>query len=193
MSRKIALCAMLILLLASVAGAQIVDPPAPPAVILAGKPEGACLAFTQKFYVWYLALDQEPKQVPASVIALKQRRANFHSELLRLLAEDYAASAKVKDEIVGLDFDPIMNTQDPADHYLARKVTKRGKSYFVEVFGVIKGKRNGTPDVIPELVQSGKQWVFVNFHYPAVGKHQAKSDLLGVLKELRVDRARNHR
>jgi hypothetical protein len=107
--------------------------------------------------------------------------------------EDAAASAKSKDEIVGLDFDPILNSQDPAKHYVASHPTHRGKSFFVEVRGITDGKKGAAADVMPELVQSGKSWVFVNFLYPASGKDQPKSDLLGVLKQLRDDRAKPHK
>jgi len=153
----------------------------------AGPPpmEHSCRAAVQEFYNWYLPRLMREVRTPAMTQALNARSQNFSAELHRRLAEDTAAAAKSPDEIVGLDFEPFVNSQDPAPRYVAKRSYRAGKGLWVEVHGVIDGKESEDPDVIPELILSRGHWVFVNFHYPAQEAGGARSNLLGVLKELR--------
>src|ERR1044071_9727129 len=83
--------------------------------------EAACRRFVGEFYAWYIAHSKH--QVPLD-LALKRKRANFSAELVRRLNEDRAASAKSPGEIVGLEFDPVLNSQDLAEKYVPDKVTE---------------------------------------------------------------------
>jgi hypothetical protein len=114
---------------------------------------------------------------------LTDRATSLASELLRALEADSAAEANATEGVVGLDFDPFLNTQDPDDHYVVRTTTRRGKRYFVDVYSVRSGKRSEKPDVIAELTRVRGSWVFVNFHYPNI-----PTDLLRVLRALRQSR-----
>lgn len=149
----------------------------------AADPESAaCSKFVGEFYTWYLA---HGKNADPLRVALKTKKSNFSSELVKRLNEDYKAAAKSPGEIVGLDFDPVLNSQDFADKYVPGKVTKKGSHYLVEVFGVTGGKRGEVADVIPELQKVGGRWVFTNFIY----RHDGKTDdLLSILKKLKADR-----
>ncbi|HRF60201.1 MAG TPA: DUF3828 domain-containing protein [Fimbriimonadaceae bacterium] len=142
----------------------------------------SCLKFVNDFYAGYLA---SGKNADPLRLALKEKGSNFSKELVQRLNEDYRAAAKSPDEIVGLDFDPVLNGQDFADKYVATKVTKKGNRYLVEVFAVYGGKRDSKPAVIPELQRSGSRWVFMNFHYP---DHPKPDNLLNILKRLKADR-----
>jgi len=140
--------------------------------------------FAQEFYSWYVPIALNGSSVAASDIALKKRSSAFGPELRQALKEDSAAQAKSPGEIVGLDFDPILNSQDPEDRYEVGKVTRKGDSYWVEVYGVRSGKRIEPPAVLAELVRKNGHWTFVNFHYPG----PYGNDLLSILKLLREDR-----
>lgn len=105
------------------------------------------------------------------------------SELARALKEDFEAQSREKDEIVGIDYDPFLNSQDPCERYEVGKATRQGANYRVEVYAVCGGKKHDKPDVIAELAPKGGSWVFANFHYPG-----ENTDLLRVLKELRQQR-----
>lgn len=164
-----------------------------PAKTPASSKEIVCRKAVQEFYDWYLSHLMREAPTPAMTRELNARTRNFSAELRGHLAEDSAAAAKSPDEIVGLDFDPFVNSQDPAPRYVARKTYRAGKGYWVEVHGVIEGKVSEVPDVIPELVLSRGHWMFVNFHYPAQGADGVRSDLLGVLKLLREDRGKSAR
>ncbi|MBX9688707.1 MAG: YbjP/YqhG family protein [Candidatus Obscuribacterales bacterium] len=146
----------------------------------------ACKTFVQDFYNWYFAKTTSPipKNSSPLDIALKLKKDAFSPELLRQLKADIDAQTKVPDEIVGLDFDPILNTQSQADRYQVGNVTAKGKSFLVEVYGFWDKKKSPKPDVIPELISKDGKWQFVNFRY----QNSGDSDLLSVLKTLRAER-----
>ncbi len=135
--------------------------------------------FVQNFYNWYVTIAQKSN---ASDLAIKRKGSFFSPELSQALLEDSAAQAKVSELIVGIDWDPFLNSQDPEDHYLIGKVTKKGDRFFVCVHGVRSGQKRTEPDVIAELMKKDNSWLFVNFHNPG------KGDLLSSLKNLRKAR-----
>jgi len=146
----------------------------------------SCQTFVQSFYNWYILKSNAPpgKSSPME-IALKTRGDAFSPELSKRLKEDVDASAKSPGEIVGLDFDPILNTQVDLQRCTAEKVTSRGNSFFVDVYVFLNGKKETKPNIQPELIQSKGKWQFVNFHYNVDNK---PDDLLHILKTLRDER-----
>lgn len=150
--------------------------------------EAACRRAVQEFYDWYLPRLMREVRVTAREQALNARPQNFSAELHRGLAEDLAAAKKNPDEIVGLDFEPLVNSQDPAAKYVAKKVSRAGKGYRVEVHAVVDGKASEHPDVIAEVVLQKGHWTFVNFHYPSEDAKEPGTDLLKLLRQLKEDR-----
>ena len=149
---------------------------------------GSCKRFVQEFYDWYVpnALDMNLRS-RASDYALKRRPGSFDSELARALRQDSEAQDRSA-ELVGLDFDPFLNAQDPRERYIVGNVTVRNNRYWVEVYAVTAGTRSKSVDVVPELVLRNGHWRFLNFHY---GKtYPNGEDLLSLLKRLRLDRQR---
>lgn len=156
----------------------------------AGVPEKSkqsCASFVQAFYDWYLPRARKEDFIQR---ALEHRKSSFSPELARAVREDYAAAAKVPDEIVGLDFDPFLNTQDPARRYATGRVDLKGGRCWVSVYGMNHGKRSAEPDVTPELAKRNGQWIFVNFHYPAPSCSRC-DNLLSLLDRLRRERERS--
>jgi hypothetical protein len=141
----------------------------------------ACRIFVQGFYDWYLRKDATMD------LALKEKRDAFSPELVRLLRDDRDAQSKAEGEIVGLDFDPFLNSQDPSKRYVAGKVTRKGESYWIEVW--VSGSEK--PVVWPELVSKGGRWLFVNFHYEKDPQNPMNENLLSILKVLRADRSKH--
>jgi hypothetical protein len=140
----------------------------------------SCRRFTQAFYDWYVPLTQKWE------IALQRKADMFNPDLLRALKIDSQAQARAKGELVGIDFDPFVGSQDPAGHYEARRVTWKGDRCSVEVWGASPtdtASKSGKPDVVAELAQEKGHWQFLNFHYPDL-----KTDLLSVLAQLRKER-----
>jgi hypothetical protein len=138
--------------------------------------------FVQQFYSWYLPQAGAGERWD---FVLKDRSSVFTPELARALREDSVAQAKVQGEIVGLDFDPFLASQDPCERYEAGSAVAKRASYWVSVYGVCSGKRHDKADVVAEVIRKDDRWVFVNFHYSKDG------NLLAVLKTLREDRGKS--
>lgn len=138
--------------------------------------------FVQGFYDWYVPRALNSRSTPAWSTAVKEKGSCFSPELGRKLREDSEAQAKDEGEIVGLDFDPFLNSQDPGRRYSVGKVALKGDRYLVEVHRVVSGKPEAKLTATAEVTGRNGQWYFVNFIYP--GGH----NLLGVLKALKDER-----
>jgi hypothetical protein len=142
----------------------LTQPIAPLSRVTESKEIESARQFVQGFYTWYTPLAHRlDNNGPAMDKALKRRPSYFSPELLRALRADSAAQAKVKDEIVGLDGDPFLNCQDPADHYSVQKVFRKGETYFANVHSINSGKLSSNPDVIAKLEKRRGHWRFANF------------------------------
>jgi hypothetical protein len=131
--------------------------------------------FVQEFYKWYVPKALNSKVTRAWDAALKYKSAAFSHELAQLLREDSAAQAKCE-ELIGIDFDPFLNTQDPANGYEVGEIKQNDKHYRADIYSVESGKRNEKSRVSADIVENGGHWVFVNFFYSDGG------DLLKILK-----------
>lgn len=146
----------------------------------------SCGKFSQDFYDWYVQFTQKELHMPAWNVALQQKGAVFSSDLLQALKEDSEAQSRAKGEIVGLDFDPFVGGQDPADHYEVRNATVVRTKCSVEVWrnsASDRHEKSDKPDAIAELVLQNGHWKFTNFRYP-----QVNADLRNVLAALAKDR-----
>lgn len=132
-------------------------------------------AFVSQFYNWYVPQALQDRAEPTWHIALKKKDKEFAPPLARLLRADWAAQDKCED-LVGLDFDPFLNSQDPAQHYEVGEITHEGRIYKVEIYSVQAGQRGSKPDVSASLERSDGRWMFINFCYPDGG------DLVSILK-----------
>jgi len=149
--------------------------------------QSGCREFVQNFYTWY----QRAAEHSGYEVAIDKRPGQFGSELLRALRTDNAAQKRSPGEIVGLDFDPFLNSQDVADRYDAKRVSRRGNRFFVDVFARQGSEKILHAAVTPELrIEHGK-WVFVNFHYGGDASRSGPNDLLSVLRKLRSERAKH--
>jgi|SRR5208337_430840 len=147
--------------------------------------------FAQDFYSWYVPKALDPRTDSVD-LAMKHRGYALSRELLKALKEDSEAQARAH-EIVGLDFDPFLNTQDPAERYELGRITQKGNTYLVDVFGVYPARpaelSEGIPEVIAEVARRNGHWVFTNFLYPPIAKQYPESgNLLAMLKSLKEAR-----
>ena len=142
--------------------------------------------FVQDFYDWYAPKARSAKNGVPWMIALKEKSSEFDPGLAAALTADAAAQAKVSDDIVGLDFDPFINSQDtPADRYIVGTARWKGNALLVNVYGSTAGKKAAKPDVVAELVATAGEWQFVDFDYPGDG------DLVSELATLKADREKH--
>jgi hypothetical protein len=145
----------------------------------------SCQRFAQQFYDWYVPFIEKHSDASYD-LALRRRPTVFSPELLHALRIDSEAQARVKGEIVGLDFDPFLGSQDPADHYEARLAMLQHGACSVEVWRsspTDTAAKLNEPEAVAELKQQNGHWQFVNFRY-AVGV----PDLLHLLANLREER-----
>lgn len=147
--------------------------------------EKSCQDFVQGFYNWLVKEDHGPINH-----VIKDKHSAFTPELFQLLKEDTEAQDKAEGEIVGLDFDPFFNSQDPGERYVAGEVKRRDDHYLVDVYGIWSGEKSKTPSVVPELIFHRGRWVFVNFHY-GKSDYPENENLISVLQELRKDRQKH--
>jgi hypothetical protein len=147
--------------------------------------EHSCRAFVQKFYDWYVPITDSRND--RFTVMLRPRRSSFNPTLWRMLVSDDEAQSRAS-EIVGLDFDPIVNSQDPSPEFKVVSATITGNQCRALVIGFNHGVREER--VTPELTHSDGLWIFVNFHYrfDVNGKWQ-DGDLIQILKDLRKSRA----
>lgn len=154
-------------------------------------PKQEALKFVQGFYDWYMAKNKvaEGKAVAATPfeLAIRDKRPLFDPALLNLLKEDIEASAKSPGEIVGLSFDPFLNTQDPKEQYVVGNAASQGETWRVEVLGVRGGRKDTNPAVIAELARREGRWVFANFHYEK-SVYPENENLMGLLRALKKSR-----
>lgn len=142
--------------------------------------------FVDGFYGLYLSKIVDDDDLPSPPGAIETEGRLFSPRLRHELKEDFDAQDDAPDdEIVGLDFDPFLNAQDPCDEYEVGDATRRESSYWVAIYGICDGKKHERPDVYAEVAPVKSGWQFVNFHYPDGG------DLLGILRSLRAQRRKS--
>jgi|HubBroStandDraft_5_1064220.scaffolds.fasta_scaffold34341_3 hypothetical protein len=159
-----------------------------PAPIATTSPDvESCRAFVQEFYDWYVKAEATPALRNGWLSLAKARPHALSASLQKQLDADYRASAANSQEIVGLDFDPFLNSQDPSKKFAVQNVTVKDGGCTAEVRGVADGGLQER--VNPELDQKGGAWEFINFHYPGADpKDGGEQDLVSILKQLSEDR-----
>jgi hypothetical protein len=162
---------------ASAAGAFFVPPQNPS--------EFSAQAFVQGFYDWYLGKIRAASKKGSGytfIDAVRQRPDWFSPELRRLLEEDVAAASKCKDDVVGLDWDPFLETQETPGVYTVGRVDRTTQGYRVSVDlkdAKTRGARN--PAAQADVAFVGGRWQFVDFvEEPTDPK--ARQGLVAILK-----------
>ena len=143
--------------LAQFAGKGITPPPA-------NSEAASCRGFVNDFYNWYwnsIATEAKkpgfnPKRLHSYHDVVRRKPAVLSDELLRLIQKDEAASKAAGGEIVHLDFDPFLNSQDPEGKYLISTLTAQSGHCMVKM-----NQRH----IRAELEHSAAGWLFINFYY----------------------------
>ena len=142
----------------------------------------SAIRFTQAFYDWYA------KAGTPFAATVRDSGSLFDPELLAALRADAAASAANQQEVVGLDWDPFVASQDPCPAYQAGAVRSLGSHVLVTVYG--NCGTPGAPAVIAELERSGASWRFANFRH-AGDTGSVLSDLDALRRERAAGGARS--
>jgi hypothetical protein len=150
--------------------------------------EKSCQAFVQEFYNWYLPRFYNSAQEPSSDDVLKIRPQALSPKLLHMLQEDSEASAKAAGEIVGLDFDPFLNSNgDFGTEARVTRVSLVNGLCRVSVQGYEQNQLEG--QVFAELSRKGNLWAFEDFYFDGSFSHS--KDLIRTLNELAAFRKKH--
>ena len=157
-----------------------------PVFAAAQPPVDSCKKFVDSFYAWYLPRILKTPDI--FMVALKTKPDAFSPALRDALQKDFDAQTKVKEDIVGIDYDPFLGSQEPAETYNVKNVAMKNGSCFAEIWGkwpASSNDKNPKPDAIAELKPVGDAWQFVNFSYP-----YDNMELMGNLADLAKERAK---
>jgi hypothetical protein len=99
--------------------------------------------FVEGFYSWYVPRALSQDSTAGWSETLRLMRLDISPQLAKLLEEDSAAQSKCKD-LVGLDFDPFLYTQGPAEHYETASIVKTKTAYRANVYRLEAGLKNLT-------------------------------------------------
>jgi hypothetical protein len=138
----------------------------------------SCRSFVQKFYDWYVPMALDERVWRAWDVAVRRKPQAFTPELVTLIRRDTEAqqkATKATGELVELDFDPFLNSQDPSEKFRVKNVTRKNGGCLAEIRGLSGSEARET--VVAEVLCKSGHCRFVNFHYPDHG-----TDLLGILK-----------
>lgn len=144
----------------------------------------SCRQFTQQFYDWYVPFTRKGLSGPAWDLVLQRRANSLSPQLYEALKNDSASQAK--GELVGLDYDPFLNTQEPAVHYETGAISWVNGKCTVEVWRSSKNEtaeKSDKPALVAELEQHNQRWRFTDFIYPT-----ENTDLLKQLEQLKKAR-----
>ena len=165
MKAILGICAMLLALTASGAGAQqqsALDSPG---------------AFVQRFYNSYIK-----REAPHWGRTVQMRRGLFEPSLSAALQAEAAAQAKTPGKMAGLAFDPFLGSQHPGKAFAVRGAIDMADGSRVEVHDLAFP---GKPMVQVEVVPRGGSWVIDNIRYP-----RSSTDLRALLNTAKQNRQR---
>ncbi len=123
--------------------------------------------FVQAFYDWYSLITMKTSRDPGPpdrIVAIRMHPEWFAPPLSRALQRDWAAQDKCLNYIVGLDWDPFLNSQDPNLGYQVGRPTKSSSGYKAPVFN--RGANIDHPDqpwVFAFVAFRAGHWEFTDF------------------------------
>ena len=138
-------------------------------------------AFARSFYDWYTEAGQD-RNVEVVLLLKKDVLA---PELYEALKADAEVTSKAEGELVGLDFDPFLNTQEASQPFDAGTAVAKGDSWWVP----LTDRKSHVLRVTAEVTCAAAGCRIANLHYPAQELPE-NENLVSILKVLARDRAK---
>jgi hypothetical protein len=111
----------------------------------------------------------------------------FAPQLYSLLMKDREESAKFHDEIAGLDFNPLTNTQEDVGPLRLTIAKASNQEADLNVMFTDDPKNQAVEATLTlKMVKNGDKWQIKNILYP--GGDAKNSDLISILKEIEKER-----
>jgi hypothetical protein len=151
---------------------------APPTAVDTGLGAGPAGAVRQ-FLAWYVPLATAPGSGPAWHSALTLAPPALTEGLLRALRADSIAWAASPGDIVGIDFDPFLATQDPCDSYHTGAALDSGALARVPVYSGCPNLDGDSLAAVLQVMRFRSRWLIRNVEYP-----RESTDLISVLQAL---------
>jgi hypothetical protein len=150
-----------------------------PFIIPDWPPQTSPREFLKDFLSWYVPRTRSGSTPSEWKGALELMHWDFDGKLANLLEADSAVMPSCQGNLPE-DFDPMLNSTHPAQHYEVGAIVARDGHFKAKIFNVTNGKQGTAPDVIAEFTRQNQRWYFLDFEYPS-----SKTDLVSILKALR--------
>jgi hypothetical protein len=147
-----------------------------PFVIPDWPPQTSPREFLKDFLSWYVPRTRSGSTPSGWKGTLELMHWDFNPKLANLLEADSAIEPSCQGNLPQ-DFDPLLNTTQPAEHYEVGAIDAHNGSFKAKIYHVTDSKRSANPDVIAEFVKQNQRWYFLNFAYPS-----NRTDLVSILK-----------
>lgn len=115
-------------------------------------------AFVDAFYAWYVPIAAADSREAPFVTVLRKRRELLTPLLFAALKADNDAQTKAPHDLVGLDADPFLNSQDPCAGYAIGVAMHLARAYLIQVYAVCEGTRAAEPSAVVSVQSDGKRW-----------------------------------
>jgi hypothetical protein len=135
------------------------------------------VASIQAFYDWYVPASDSNRGGPAWYAAFGRTPPILSSELLQALRADSANKARTPGDLVGLDFDPLLASQDPCARYEVGQGSIDRDTVRLALHAVCNGERSAQPELLLLVTQHEANWLIENVQYS-----HAQTDLLAILR-----------
>lgn len=167
---------LLVCVAAALVGCTTAIPPADSAN-QAGATDSAATEFVSSFYRAYWPRAHAGLAAFDSVLTTSPTL--FAPDLRIALQRDAAARAAARSAVAGIDWDPVMGSQDPCPDFRIGHATRTGSRVRVAIHAVCAERHGSEIPVTAEVAYAGTSWAFTNFIYaPPAG------DLLQALRTL---------
>lgn len=147
-----------------------------PFVIPDWPPQSSPRDFLKDFLSWYVPRTRSGSPASEWKKTLGLMHWDFNGKLGNLLEMGTAIEPGCKGNLPQ-DFDPLLNSTQPAEHYEVGAIDQYNGRYHARIYRVTNGKHNDDPDVIAEFARENQRWFFINFKYPS-----SRKDLVSMLK-----------
>jgi len=148
-----------------------------------------CHKFAQDFYNWYVPSQTKRGEAVTLKEIMTKKRDLFSGPLLEMLKEDNDAQSKAPGEIVGIDWNPFLNSQDPAEKYTVQNTDVLHDNCSAEIWsGRTISTKKPKPDIVAKLKWIDDGWKFVNFYMP---DDKYPTDLISALEKLKKSREKS--